>query len=474
MRHDGPVSELWQLDALQLAERIRAGEVSSREVVEAHLARIDAVNPHLNAIVRRLDDEALAAADAADAAVAAGETLGVFHGVPFTVKENIDVAGTPTTQGIPLLVDAIAAIDSPTVERMRAAGAIPFARTNLPDLGLRVHTRSTLHGLTRNPWNPNITAGGSSGGEASAIASGMSPIGLGNDIGGSLRNPAHCCGIASIKPTVGAIPMATVIPPEDIMLAAQQMLAEGPLARRVGDVRAGFQALTGWSARDPRSVPAVFTDLPEGQRITIAVVAEPPGGATHPEIAAAVRRAGDVLADRGHRVIEITPPSYERVTELWAMLLIADINETRVLLDLVMSEEARIVLDSMISQYPSPTLQSSVMLQGERFKILREWSAFFAEHPVMISPTWGQPAFEHDADTRGDAVTQIMRDTLRPVLPGNFLGIPGVVVPFGMAAGLPVGVQIQGDRFTDLRCLAIAEQIEHASEIVTPIDPVTA
>jgi amidase len=218
----------------------------------------------------------------------------------------------------------------------------------------------------------------------------------------------------------------------------------------------------------------VFTDLGADERLTIAVVAEPPGGATHPEIAAAVRRAGDVLSGRGHRVIEITPPNYERVTELWAMLLIADINETRVLLDLVMSDEARIVLDSMVTQYPSPTLQSSVMLQGERFKILREWSAFFAEHPVIVSPTWGQPAFEHDADIRGEQVTEIMRDTLRPVLPGNFLGIPAAVVPFGMAAGLPVGVQVMGDRFTDLRCLAIAEQIEQASEIVTPIDPVMA
>ncbi len=474
VRHDGLMSELWQLGALQLAERIRSGEVSSRQVMQAHLARVDAVNPHLNAIVRRLDDEALLAADRADRAVAKGEMLGVFHGVPCTVKENIDVAGTPTTQGVPFLADAIAPIDSPTVERMRAAGAIPFARTNLPDLGLRVHTRSTLHGLTRNPWNPHVTAGGSSGGEASAIASGMSPIGLGNDIGGSLRNPAHCCGIASIKPTVGAIPMATTIPPEDIMLAAQQMLAEGPMARHVVDVRAGFQVLAGWSARDPRSVPAVFTDLDADERLTIAVVAEPPGGATHPEIAAAVRRAGDVLSDRGHRVVEIAPPDYERVTELWAMLLIADINETRVLLDLVMSEEARIVLDSMVSQYPSPTLQSSVMLQGERFKLTREWSAFFAEHPVIVSPTWGQPAFEHDADIRGEQITEIMRDTLRPVLPGNFLGIPAAVVPFGMAAGLPVGVQVMGDRFTDLRCLAIAEQIEQASEIVIPIDPVTA
>ena len=135
--------------------------------------------------------------------------------MPFTVKENIDVAGTPTTQGVTALAEAIAPIDAPTVERMRAAGAIPFARTNLPDFGLRVHTDSELHGLTRNPWNPNVTAGGSSGGEGAAIASGMSPIGLGNDIGGSLRNPAHCCGIASIKPTVGVVPMASVIPPRN-------------------------------------------------------------------------------------------------------------------------------------------------------------------------------------------------------------------------------------------------------------------
>ena len=130
------MSELWRLGALQLAERIRSKDVSSREVVEAHLARIDAVNPNLNAIVRRLDDEALAAADAADRAVAAGTALGPLHGVPCTIKENIDVAGTPTTQGTPFLAGAIAAIDAPTVQRMRAAGAIPFARTNLPDLGL--------------------------------------------------------------------------------------------------------------------------------------------------------------------------------------------------------------------------------------------------------------------------------------------------------------------------------------------------
>lgn len=467
------MSELWQLSALELARRIRSGEVSSREVVEAHIARVDAVNPHLNAIVRRLDDEALTAADAADRAVAAGGPLGVFHGVPCSVKENIDVAGTPTTQGIPFLADAIATIDSPTVERLRAAGAIPFARTNLPDLGLRVHTRSALHGLTLNPWNPKVTAGGSSGGEASAIASGMSPLGLGNDIGGSLRNPAHCCGIVSLKPTVGAVPFATVIEPRDIGLAAQQMLAEGPMARRVADVRAAFTAIAGRSHRDPRSVPAAFTDLADKQRITIAVLAEPPGGNTDSGIASAVRRAGDVLADNGHNVVVATPPDYERIEELWAMLLIADLLEDRATIDFVVSDQASEVLEALISRFETPTLSSTVKLQSERSKILREWSEFFQAHPVLISPTWGQVAFEHDADALGGSMDTIMRDTLRPVLPGNFLGIPAAVLPFGMSGGLPVGVQVMGDHFTDLRCLAIAEQIEAASDIVTPIDPVT-
>jgi len=467
------MSELWQLSALELAEKIKAGDTSSREVLEAHLERVDAVNPHLNAIVRRLDDEARAAADAADRAVADGDELGVFHGVPCTVKENIDLAGTPTTQGVPVLADAVAPIDAPTVERMRAAGAIPFARTNLPDLGLRVHTDSSLHGLTRNPWNPHVTAGGSSGGEASAIAAGMSPIGLGNDIGGSLRNPANCCGIASIKPTVGVVPMATVIPPEDELTAAQLMLCEGPMARRVADLRAGLVALAGWSPRDPRSVPATLTDVADGERVRVAVLADPPGGQTHPDIAAAVRAAGDVLADAGHDVTDATPPQYEEVLEMWANLLIGDLAVMMPLLAEFMSPDATSVVGSLLSEYPAPTLESVIALHGNRFHAIRAWSEFFVDHPIVISPTWALPAFEHGADL-GDDVQGIISDTLRPVMPGNLLGIPAVVVPSGSAAGLPVGVQVMGDRFTDLRCLAIAEQIELATEPVTPIDPVLA
>ena len=208
---------------------------------------------------------------------------------------------------------------------MRAAGAIPFARTNLPDFGLRVHTDSQLHGPTRNPWNPDVTAGGSSGGEGSAIASGMSPIGLGNDIGGSLRNPAHCCGISSLKPTVGVIPMATVVPPEDMELSSQLMVVEGPMARRVADVRAGLEILSGQHWRDPRSVTAALTDAAPDERLRIAVLADPPGGATDPGIAGAIRAVADRLADAGHDVVEAIPPGYEQTVDLWRRLMIDDV-----------------------------------------------------------------------------------------------------------------------------------------------------
>ena len=466
------MSELWQLDALELAARIRAGTTTSREVVEAHLARIDAVNPFLNAVVRRLDEEALAAADVADAAIRDGAANGVFHGVPVSVKENIDLAGTPTTQAVPALADAIAPIDAPSVERMRAAGAIPFVRTNLPDFGLRVHTDSSLHGLTRNPHHPGRTAGGSSGGEASAIASGMSPLGLGNDIGGSLRNPAHCCGISSIKPSVGVIPMATVIPPEDMTIASQQMVVEGPMARSIADVRAAFEVLAGPHPRDPRSLPVRLTDLGEGERLRIAVVAEPPGGRTDPEIAAAVRAAGDILADAGHDVVEATPPDYELTIDMWTALLLGDIAVMRGVLDEVMGDGGRRLLDNFQASAPPPSLELAAHVQSTRYRLMREWTAFFLTHPVILSPTWGLPAFEHGADL--DDAESILRDTLRPVLPANLLALPGVVVPCGTADGLPVGVQVIGDRFTDLRCLSVAEQIQRVVGVPAPIDPVVA
>lgn len=467
------MSEPWQLGALELAELIRSKEVSSREVLDAHLDRVEACNPHLNAIVKVLADDARAAADAADAAVAAGDPLGPLHGVPCTVKENIDVAGTATSQGVAALADAVATSDAPTVERMRAAGAIPFARTNLPDFGLRVHTHSQLHGLTRNPWNPDVTAGGSSGGEASAIAAGMSPIGLGNDIGGSLRNPAHCCGIASLKPTVGVIPMATSVPPEDMGLSSQLMVVEGPMARRVADVRAGLEVLAGRHWRDPRSVTAALDDAAGGERMRIAVLADPPGGTTDPGIAGVVRAVADRLADAGHDVVEATPPGYERAIELWRMLMIDDLRAQKELLGMVLGPDAMSLIDMFDASSEPTRLPDTHLLHIERYGLMRAWAAFHHEHPVVLSPTWAQPAFAHGADLDPHTGIDLMTDTIRPVLPANLLGTPAAVVRGGVVDGLPVGVQVLGDRYADLRCLTVAAEIEALVGAVTPIDPVT-
>ena len=470
------MSELWRNGAVELAAMIRDREASSREVVQAHLDRIEAVNPHLNAIVRLLPDQALAAADAADRAVADGAGLGPLHGVPFTVKENIDLAGTPTTQAVPALAEAVAPVDAPQVERLRAAGAIPIGRTNLPDFGLRVHTDSALHGLTRNPWNPQRSPGGSSGGEAAALATGMSPLGLGNDLGGSLRNPAHCCGVASIKPSAGAVPAATVIPPEDMNISFQLMAVEGVLARRIADVRAGFTAIAGQHPRDPLSVPAVFTDLDPkapGERPKVAVLAEPPGGSTHPGVAAAVRRAADALADDGFEVTEAVPPGYEQAIELWSTILAVDLRVMKPVLDQFMGSAGRQFLDYALGYLPASDLAGWAMAHTARHGLARRWSLWYQEYPVLLSPVWSQPAFPLDFDIASLDSAIATLELMRPVLPANLLGTPAAVVPAGMADGLPVGVQVMGGRYTELRCLAVAEAIEQRLGPLTPINPVT-
>lgn len=189
------MKDLFRFGATELARRIRAREVSSVEVVRAHLERIEAVNSKLNALTVVLADEALTAAEACDRALAEGRSpLGPLHGVPMTVKENIDLAGTATTEGIVALAQSMPASDGPHVLQLRAAGAIPIARSNMPDFGLRWHTDNALRGTTLNPWDRSRTPGGSSGGEAAALATGMTPLGNGNDLGGSLRWPSQCCG----------------------------------------------------------------------------------------------------------------------------------------------------------------------------------------------------------------------------------------------------------------------------------------
>jgi amidase len=443
--------------------------------VDAHLARIDAVNPALNAVVRVLADEARAAAALADKKLAAGETVGPLHGVPFTVKENIDMAGLPTTWGVPALAKAVVPADAPVVERMRAAGAIPIARTNLPDMALRVHTDSSLHGLTRNPWHPGRTAGGSSGGEAAALATGMSPIGLGNDIGGSLRNPANACGIASIRPSAGRVPDAGFVPAEDRLLAVQLMNVQGPMARRVADVRLGLQVVMGAHPRDPWSIDAPFEGPILARPIRVAVLPEPPGGGTDPKVAAAVRRAAQALVDAGYVVEETCPPRYDDAIGCWRRLIMGDFGSVLALLSPMMGADAMAFLNNFNQGIP-PLADAAAwsQLMAERDGIARAWSTFMADRPLLLSPTWTQLPFEHGFDSATPAGSAATKELMRPVVPANLLGLPSACVPAGRdeETGLPIGVLITGRRLREDLCLEAAEAIEARLGVATPIDPV--
>ncbi|MEQ1688440.1 MAG: amidase [Sphingopyxis sp.] len=468
------MSELWQQSASSLAKRIAAREVTSAEVIDAHLARIEAVNPALNAIVRVLADEARAGAAQADTKQASGAPLGPLHGVPFTVKENIDMAGLPTTWGVPALAQAVVPVDAPVVERMRSAGGIPIGRTNLPDMGLRVHTDSSLHGLTRNPWDKARTAGGSSGGEGAALASGMSPIGLGNDIGGSLRNPANACGIASIKPTQGRVPDAGYVPSENRLMAFQAMLAQGPMARTVADVRLGLQIVSGAHPRDPWSLDMPFDGKPVAGACRVAVVPAPPGGATDPAITAVVRAAADALANAGYDVVETCPSDYEAAIACWSRFLLGDMACMLPQLSAMMGADAMAFLTAANST-TEPVADTTQMSQlyALRDGVARAWSQFHADYPLILTPTWTQMPFEHGFDAATPEGAAATVEMFRPVTPANLLGLPSACVPAGCDAssGMPIGVLVGGARFRDDLCLDAAEVIEASAGVTTPIDP---
>jgi amidase len=470
---DARSDSLWRLDAGELARLIAGREVTSAEVVAAHLARIDETNSHLNAVVRVLSEEALEAAERADRLLAAGKPRGPLHGVPCTVKENVDLAGTPTTEGVPALAEVVAPIDAPLVERLRSAGAIPIGRTNMPDFGLRFHTDSCLHGLTRNPWNPERTAGGSSGGEAAALASGMSPLGIGNDIGGSLRNPAHCCGIAAIKPTTGRVPHARALPPEDGILADQLMAVQGVMARRVADLRLGLEVVAGAHTRDPGALPVPLNSSEGSVPRRVALLAEPPGGGTEPRIADVVRGAGRILADRGYEVVDATPPAYEQSLDVWRRWLVSELRVLLPVMRQLMGPDGQRFLDLAEQTVPPLDLAAHTTTLIERRAVARAWSAFLAEHPLVLSPVWTEAAFAHGFDIEGADQAAATLELARPVLPANVLGLPAAAVPAGEIDGLPIGVQVLGGPFRELACLEAAQTIEDAVGVRTPIEPVT-
>ena len=456
--------DLWRRSATTLAGLIRTKQTSCQEVMESHLGRIEAVNGRLNAITVVLADSAMVAAAEADRR----EPTGPLHGVPFTIKENIDCLDSATTRGVPALADSMPSLDAPVVARMKAAGAIPLGRTNLPELGMRITTDNPLHGRTLNPWNADRTPGGSSGGEASALASGMSPLGLGNDIGGSVRNPAFCCGVASLKPSAGRIPHASSIPPEDSRLAAQLLLTEGPIARHVKDLRLAYETLSGRDSRDPQSTDAPLYGPDVKKRA--AIVTDIPGVELPESTRDALLQAATALEEMGWETVEIQPPELAHVHEVWMHHLSADFKPLLGDMSAVMTD-APLEFLRLLCERNDPAAVGLANIHAERNRLSRLWSEFFTANPIMVGPTWTGPQFEHDADINGVVGLELAIDLLRFISPANVLGLPSAAIPIGVTDGLPTGVQVYADRWRDDLALSGAEAIEAVVGQICPIDP---
>ncbi len=464
-------TELWRMSAVELADAIRHKRASSREVVEAHLRRIEVVNPVVNAIVAVLAEQALEKARAADRAVASSAELPPLHGVPFTIKENIDVAGTPTTMGLRALLDAYPSIDAPSVARLKAAGGIALGRTNCPNLACRWHTDSELFGATRNPWDRTRTPGASSGGEAAALATGMTPLGLGNDGLGSLRWPAQCCGIAALKPTIGRIPHATSPEPVDLAIGVQLVDAQGPLARTVADLRAALEALAGPTWRDPWSVPAPLRGPRSAEPIRVAVVLDPAGQGTAPQVQDGIRKAADALAAAGYDVEQVEPPSIEiAANALLGMLNTPDVRALWERMGPSLPTDTQRFFAEFYEAAGDPDPVATLQSFTVRASVLRAWSEFQEVRPLIVAPIFADVPFEAGTDLEDGRVAETIRG-MRMTIAVNALGLPAVALPVGIADGLPQAVQVIGPRYREDLCLDAGQAIEDRLGIITPIDP---
>jgi amidase len=461
---------LWRMGAEELAETIRTRGASAREVIEAHLRRIEAVNPAINAVTAVLADRALEAADAADLRVASGGDVPPLLGVPFTIKANIDVAGTATSHGLSALASAVPDLDGPDVARLRDAGAIPLGRTNLPDFAIGWHADSEQWGATVNPWDRSRTPGGSSGGDAAAVATGMTPLGIGNDGGGSLRWPAQCCGVSTLKPTLGRIPHATTVEPVDLPIANQLMGVDGPMARRVADLRVAFEVMAGATWRDPWSVPAPLRGPQPQMPIRVALVVDPASQGTARQVQDGVRKAGRALEDAGYVVEEIEPPSIELAASTWLDMSILPL---KVGWDLWAPSVRDFTKRYVVALFEAAGEQDQGLhIQSflNRHRALRAWGEFQETYRLVVAPICTDIPFKVGADRTTPEVTAIVRD-MRMAVAVNALGLPAVAIPVGVEDGLPQVVQVIGGRYREDLCLDAAQAMEDRLGVLTPIDP---
>ncbi len=471
--------ELWKWDAVALAEGIRTRTISSREAVHACVERMRAVNPRLNAVTCDLSGQALAAADRADEAVANAlkteARLGLLHGVPVTIKENIDQEGCATVNGVTAFRDVIATTDSPVVANWKKAGAVVIGRTNTPAFSFRLDTVNDYRGRTYSPWSRTHTPGGSSGGASSSVAAGITPLAHGNDIAGSVRYPAYCTGLAGLRPSFGRVPAYNPSAKTERVISAQLMSVQGPLARSVRDVRLGFHAMAAHDARDPWWVPVSLEGAPTQLPIRVAVVTEAAdlgGAALSPPVAAALAQAAKALADAGYEMVDEKTPGFTQAFELWFEMFIPEFRRF-MLADFERDGDdgVRTAMRLMAENVPDRGVDAHLKALADRTRLIRDWYAFLAHTPLVLAPVCTELPYAHGFDVESAARTMEIWRQSATLMAIPVLGLPGMAVPTGVANGLPVGVQIIGPRFREDLCLAAAEAIEARVPRITPIDP---
>lgn len=463
--------ELWRLTATQVAALVHSRQVSALEVAQSAIARLQQVNPALNAIVEHRPDEVLAQARAVDAAIGRGENPGPLAGVPVTTKVNVDQAGYATTNGLRSQKDLIAHSNSPVADSLLRAGAVLLGRTNTPAFSYRWFTGNQLHGVTRNPRDPRLTPGGSSGGAAAAIASGMGHLAHGTDIAGSIRYPAYACGVHGLRPSFGRVAAYNPSAGQDRVIGGQLMAVSGPIARSVEDLRLGLQVMSRPDARDPWWVPAPLAGSDSPRRAVVCL--RPDGLDTAPEVCAALLDAAGRLRDAGWQVQEVQslPPLREALAlqiSLWMGdgyqgLVDAAQREGDPGAIAALAGQAELVREMKIGDLSSAL--------SRRLGIARGWQLYLEQHPVVLLPVSAELAFENDLDLQGPQAYQRVWQAQLTMIALPVTGLPALTVSTGMTGRTPVGVQIVAGRFREDLCLAAGLAIEARGVPLAPIDP---
>lgn len=451
-------------DATKMAELVRTRSVSSVELVRAHLARIEATNPAINAIVT-IADGALDAAKAADAALWEGKDVGPLHGVPFTVKDSIDTAGVLTQRGSPIFAGRVPTVDATRVARLRAVGAILLAKTNLPEFSYSTESDNLLTGRTNNPWNLGRTPGGSSGGESAAIAAGMSPFGLGTDLAISVRGPAAQTGIVALKPTHGRIPMTGVWP-----RVPRRDWHVGPMARTVRDIALTYSLLAGPDGADgfavtPREFDSSVGSTPN-RPLRVGWLVDSGLGPVDPEVAATVRAAAQALASTGAHVEEVTIPALERDNPL-ALFNLQHVMELKpAMAAAVEGHEAEMFkMSTAMLNTPDTSIDDYIAAEQGFERIRDGYAEYFTRYDALLLPVLPIPAHQHGLtefviDGKTVDATHIQTFTVQ----FNITGMPALSMRFGTSHdSLPIGVQIAGNWHAESTVLRVASALEGVS-----------